>query len=133
MYGKGRPLPPTASGVMEKSGAELGHGIEHVGLGVGESVENGEQALLIGTVELLNVILGGGGAVHALPRGGNAVHLEHGTDVVDLEHAHGGTSLLHGGLHPRRLERLDERLNGSEAPEVDRRAGPIENNCLYHR
>ena len=83
-------------------------------------------------VQGLRVVLVGPLAVHALPCGGDALHAQHLPDVVDFQHAHGRARFLHRGLHAVVLEHVGERLHGREAPVIDRRARPVEDDRFNH-
>ena len=113
-------------------GAQLGHRVQHVGLRLGEAGEDGQQLALEQGVQGLRVVLVGPLAVHALPCGGDALHAQHLPDVVDFQHAHGRARFLHRGLHAVVLEHVGERLHGREAPVIDRRARPVEDDRFNH-
>ena len=54
-------------------------------------------------------------AVDLGPARANALHSQHGADMVDLEHAHGPADLLHGGLHPKGAEGLVKGIDRRKA------------------
>ncbi|CAN3966197.1 hypothetical protein HEAFMP_HEAFMP_11925, partial [Dysosmobacter welbionis] len=81
-------------------------------LGCGKPVQDGEELGLKQGVHSLHVLLPRGAAVGLLPGPGDALHPEHGADVVPLQHTHGLTGLLQGDRHAVVGEGLLKGLDG---------------------
>ena len=71
-------------------------------------------------------------AVGLLPGPGDALHPEHGADVVPLQHTHGLTGLLQGDRHAVVGEGLLKGLDGGKAAVVHSGARPVKDDGLDH-
>ena len=69
-------------------------------------------------------------AVLLCPECVNAVHLQHGTDMVDLEHAHRLAHFLHGRLDAVLFKHFHECLYRRHTSEIHRCSCPVKNHCL---
>ena len=101
-------------------------------LGCGKLVQDGEELGLKLGIHRLHVLLPGGAAVGLLPGSGDALHPEHGADVVPLQHAHGLAGLLQGDRHAVVGEGLLKGLDRGEAAVVHGGARPVKDDGLDH-
>lgn len=83
-------------------------------------------------VHSLHVLLPRGAAVGLLPDPGDALHPEHGADVIPLQHTHGLTGLLQGDRHAVVGEGLLKGLDGGKAAVVHSGARPVKDDGLDH-
>ena len=84
-------------------------------------------------INILNVFFCPVSAIFIPPESADTLSLKHGTDVVDFQHSHRSSDLLHRRVDPVLMESVKKGLHRCKAPIIYCCSCPVKNHCfVFH-
>ena len=116
---------------LDSTGTQLLYHFQNIWLWLCKPVQNAHQLFFKQTIQFFHIFFCGSLSVLFFPEFLNSRHVQHSTDMIDFQHPHRFSYLLHRRLDSEMLKYLHKCLHRCKASIIYCCSRPVKNYCFH--